>query len=122
MRGLDFTQWRLAYNTICLPVLTYSCQLWYKGKQVTLVQKLQRVQNEAVQIISGSFKTAHHEPLHELLSILPMDLQLNMLTKTSALRLYRLPHASQPLKCLKGTWSEPSPNDIPLPAPERKAA
>ncbi len=35
--GIDFTQWRLAYNAICLPVLTYSCQLWYMGKQVTLV-------------------------------------------------------------------------------------
>jgi hypothetical protein len=32
--GIDFAQWRLADNAICLPVLTYGCQLWYKGKQV----------------------------------------------------------------------------------------
>lgn len=29
---LDQARWRLAYNVICLPVLTYRCQLWFKGK------------------------------------------------------------------------------------------
>ena len=58
VRGLDQASWRLAYITICLPVLTYGCQLWYKGKQVTLVKKLQTVQNEAVRIISGTLRTA----------------------------------------------------------------
>jgi hypothetical protein len=48
VRGIDFAQWRLAYTAICLPVLTYGCQLWYTGKQVTAVRKLQTVQNEAV--------------------------------------------------------------------------
>ena len=27
--GINFTQWRLVYNTVCLPMLTYSCQLWF---------------------------------------------------------------------------------------------
>jgi hypothetical protein len=58
VRGLDHTRWRLAYNAICLPVLTYGCQLWFTGKQVGLVKKLQRVQNEAVKVISGAFRTA----------------------------------------------------------------
>ena len=40
VRGLDQARWRLAYNVICLPVLTYGFQLWYRGKQVTLVKKL----------------------------------------------------------------------------------
>ena len=38
VRGLDQASWRLAYLAICLPVLTYGCQLWYRGKQVTLVK------------------------------------------------------------------------------------
>jgi hypothetical protein len=46
VRGLDQARWRLAYNAICLPVLTYGCQLWFTGKQVTLVKKLQTVQND----------------------------------------------------------------------------
>jgi hypothetical protein len=56
--GIDFAQWRLAYNVICLPVLTYGCQIWYTGKQRSFIHKLQVVQNEAVKIISRSFKTA----------------------------------------------------------------
>jgi hypothetical protein len=42
VRGLDFASWRLAYNAICLPVLTYGIALWaHKGlekhfKQVEL--------------------------------------------------------------------------------------
>jgi hypothetical protein len=100
----------------------YGCQLWYKGKQAFFVCKLQMVQNEAVRIISGSFRTAPHKPLHQLLSILPIDLQLNMLTKTYTLRLYRLPRASQPLKRLQEPWSEKTAKDLPLPAPQWKSA
>ncbi|KAH9993134.1 hypothetical protein BJV74DRAFT_771184, partial [Russula compacta] len=29
VRGLNHASWRLMYNTICLPVLTYGCQLWF---------------------------------------------------------------------------------------------
>ena len=74
VQGLNKARWRLAYNAICLPVLTYGCQLWYRGKQVTLVKKLQTVQNDAVRLISGTFGTTPCEPLHQLLNILPMGL------------------------------------------------
>jgi len=74
VRGLDQVSWRLAYNTICLSVLTYRCQLWFRGRQVTLVKKLQTVQNDVVRIISGTFRTTLREPLHHLLTILPMKL------------------------------------------------
>ena len=57
VKGLDEASWRLAYNAICLPVLTYRCQLWYNGKQAMLVKKLQTVQNDVVKIISGTFRT-----------------------------------------------------------------
>jgi hypothetical protein len=65
IQGIDFARWRLAYNAVCLPVLTYGCQLWYSGRQVTLTQKLQRVQNEAVRIM----------PLHELQFVLIVDVR-----------------------------------------------
>src|SRR6266852_6252451 len=95
IRGLDHARWKLAYNAICLPVLIYGCQLWYKGKQVTLVKKLQTVQNDAVKAIAGAFRTVPHEPLHQLLNIFPMDLKLDMLTQNTALCLYRLLKNSQ---------------------------
>ena len=117
VQGLDQARWRLAYNAICLPVLTYGCQLWYRGKQVTLVRKLQKVQNDAVRLISGTFRTTPREPLHQLLNILPIDLRLNMIVQNAALRLYRTPKDSQLLKRLGGAWHTPNPEDPPLPVP-----
>jgi hypothetical protein len=64
VRGLDQAKWRLAYNAICLPVLTYGCQLWFTGKQKTLVKKLQTTQNKAVKVIAGVFRTTPRDPLH----------------------------------------------------------
>ena len=122
VRGLDQASWRLAYNAICLPVLTYGCQLWYRGKQVTLVKKLQTVQNDAVRIISGTFRTTPQEPLHQLLTILPMDLRLKLLTQSTALRLYKVPKESQLLLRLGGDWHTSRPSDLPLPTPNRTRA
>jgi Reverse transcriptase (RNA-dependent DNA polymerase)/Endonuclease-reverse transcriptase len=119
VRGLDQASWRLAYNAICLPVLTYGCQLWYTGKQVMLVKKLQTVQNDAVRIISGTFRTTPREPLHQLLTILPMNLRLDMLTQSTALRLYKAPRSSQLLKRLGRAWHTPAPNDTLPPIPAR---
>jgi hypothetical protein len=122
VRGLDQASWRLAYNAICLPVLTYGCQLWYRGKQVTLVKKLQTVQNDAVRIISGTFRTTPREPLHHLLTILPMDVRLTLLLKNTALRLYKVPKESQLLLRLGGAWHTHHPDDLPLPTPNRTRA
>ena len=69
VRGQDQAQWRLAYNAICLLVLTYGCQLWFRGKEVTLVKKLH--QNQVVRLISRTFRTTPCNPLHQLLNILP---------------------------------------------------
>jgi hypothetical protein len=122
VRGLDHVRWRLAYNAICLPVLTYGCQLWFKGKQVTLVNKLQIVQNEAVKVISGAFRTTPREPLHQLLNIFPIKHRLDMLIQTTALRLHRLPRNSQLLIRLGDGWHHPDPQNPTLPTPNRKGA
>ena len=117
VRGLNHAKWRLTYNAVCLPVLMYGCQLWYTGKQKTLVKKLQMVQNEAVRVIAGAFRTTPCEPLHQLLTILPMDIRLEMLTQNTALRLYRVSSDSQLLKRLGGDWYTAQLHDPPLPAP-----
>ena len=120
--GLDHTSWRLAYNTIFLPVLTYSCQLWFQGKQVTLVKKLQKVQNKAIKVISRTFCTTPHKPLHQLLSILPMDLRLTMLTQNTTLWLYRVSKESQLLTCLSGNWYALQLQTLLLPTPNNTNA
>ena len=119
---LDHARWRLAYNTICLPVLTYRCQMWFTSKQKTLIKKLQTVQNEVVRIILGTFCTMPQEPLHQLLTIFPMEVRLNMLLQNSALCLYKVPQESQLLRCLKGEWHTPDPSDPPLPTPNNNNA
>jgi hypothetical protein len=119
VRGLNQAKWRLAYNAICLPVLTYGCQLWYTGKQIGLVKKLQIVQNDAVKLISGTFRTTPREPLHQLLNILPIDLRLDMMLQKTAFRLYKAPKESQLLKRLGGAWQSTNANNLPLPAPNR---
>jgi len=90
------------------------------GKQKVLVKKLQTVQNEAVKVISGAFCTMPREPLHQLLTILPMDLRLNMIVQNAALRLYKLPMGSQLLRWLGGNWYTPGQDDLPLPTPNNR--
>jgi Reverse transcriptase (RNA-dependent DNA polymerase) len=122
VRGLKHTKWRLVYNAICLPVLTYSCRLWYTGKQQGLVKQLQTVQNKAVRVIAGAFCTTPCEPLHQLLTILPMDIRLEMLTQNTALRLYRVAGNSQLLRCLGSVWLPAWLDDQPLPTPNSHTA
>ena len=74
VRGLSAANWRLVYNAVCLPVLTYGCQLWFTGQQKMLVKKLQVVQNEGVKIIAGAFRTAPRDALHEHLRVFPMHI------------------------------------------------
>jgi hypothetical protein len=107
--------WRLVLNAVCLPVMTYGCQLWYKENGTKgLVAMLQKVHNDMVKVISGAFRTAPHEALLQLMQMLPMRHHLDKLTHTSALRLYRLPRASQLLRRLGPHWYVPGRSDHPL--------
>ena len=47
IRGLNLGNWRLTYNAICLPVLTYGSPIWYNS-QKGLSNTLQQVQDLAV--------------------------------------------------------------------------
>ena len=106
-RGLSMANWRLVFNAVCLPVLSYGCQLWATSRKYrTLVKKTQLVFNEGVKIISGAFRTAPREALHELTRILPARFFFDKLTQTSALRLYRIPSTSQFFPRLGGDWAK----------------
>jgi hypothetical protein len=104
-RGLSMANWRLVFNAVCLPVLMYGCQLWANSSKVkSLMKKVQGVFNEGVKVISGAFRTAPWEPLHEFLRILPARHFIEKLMHTSALRLYRVPRESQLLSRLGHEW------------------
>ena len=53
IQGLSMANWRLVLNAVCLPVLSYSCQLWYlTGAAKGLINMLQCVQNEMVKLVT----------------------------------------------------------------------
>src|ERR1700744_2047884 len=62
IQGLSMANWRLVLNAVCLPVLSYGCQLWaIAGNYKTLIKKAQMVFNEGVKVIAGAFRTAPRE-------------------------------------------------------------
>jgi hypothetical protein len=103
VKGLDHGNWRLAYNAICLPVLTYGSPIWFK-QQKQLSKTLQAVQDEAVRWMMGAFRTTPAEPLHQLIAILPIHIRLQMLSKTAAFTLLTIPHSSQLIQHLGPPW------------------
>jgi hypothetical protein len=113
--------WRLVLNAVCLPVLTYGSQLWYLTRAAKgLLNMVQRIQNDMVRQVTGAFCTAPQEPLLHFTRMLPMKHFIEKLTYTSALRLYRLPWASQLLRRLGKDWYSPSQGDLPLPVPHSR--
>ena len=119
IRGLSMANWRLVLNAVCLPVLGYGCQLWYvQGRSKGLIKQTQKVQNQMVRMVAGAFRTAPCEPLTHITRMLPMEQYVEKLTHTSALRLYRLPRASQLLRRLGPDWYSPRPGDNALVVPE----
>jgi hypothetical protein len=61
VRGLDHGSWHTAFNTICIPALTYGSPIWFRG-QKRLIKTLQTVQNTAVRVITGAFRSTPLEP------------------------------------------------------------
>jgi hypothetical protein len=74
---------------------------------------LQRMQNDMVKVVAGSFHTAPHKALLQLMRMLPMRHFVEKLTYTSALWLYRLPWASQLLWRLGPDWHVLGHGDFP---------
>jgi hypothetical protein len=121
IRGLSMANWRLVLNAVCLPVLAYGSQLWYlTGAAKGLINMVQRVQNDMVKQVTRAFRTAPWGALLHITRMMPMKFYIEKLTYTSALRLYRLPRASQLLRRLGPDWYVPSQGDLPLPVPRSR--
>jgi hypothetical protein len=104
-RGLSAAKWRQVFNAICLPTLSYGCQLWVSSPKIKmLLKKAHLVFNKGVKVITGAFRTAPQKALHMLTRTLPAHLFMDKLTQTSALRLYHIPPSSQLLACLGPEW------------------
>lgn len=92
IRGMDQTHMRQLYNACILPVLTYSCPIWYnKNKpQKHLIKHLMTVQNIMLRKILGVFRTTQTTALNVLSCVPPIELTIWKLSEGYTLRLFRL--------------------------------
>ena len=89
--GLDFANWRHAFHAIILPVLTYGLPLWSHNLLKSLIQVLQVAQNDAVQQLSGTFKTTPIGPLYNMVAIPPIRFLILKLCLQARNHIARLP-------------------------------
>jgi hypothetical protein len=121
IRGLNWTQWRIVFNAVILPILTYAAPVWYTG-QAGLTRSLRTAQNETIRHMAGAFHTTPVDPLLQLMGVMPIDIHIKKLIKNASLRLYRLPLTSQLLARVAGPWGPPQAGLIPLPVlPPRRS-
>jgi ribonuclease HI len=83
---------------------------------VVTVKQMQAVQNAALRLMSGAFKTSPLKPLGHICAILPMAPRLDKLSDRAAKRLRTLPPRSQPLLRMPAEWSPAgTPDFLPVP-------
>ena len=96
IRGFRLVNWRRVFISVILPILTYSCQVWFRDVlQISLINMLQVAQNEACWKLARTFHTTPIAMTHSLLAIPPICFRLHHLLRSQGQRL-----ASQPPSCL----------------------
>ena len=99
------------YKAIIQPLFTYACPIWYPNTHSSHIEKLQRVQNAAMRVITGCHLMTSPAELQRETHLLPVDLHLRMLCQqftasasdllTPALQLCRHPSINYESELLK---------------------
>ena len=87
--GLSHYLLRLLYHTCILPIITYASAAWWTGKQKH-IQILNKVQNRALCLICIAFHTTPTYVLELEVSIPPLGLYLDSLTRHTAIYFNKL--------------------------------
>lgn len=69
------------YHSVIVPTVIYAHQIWYifiKNK-VTYIDRLNRMQNKALRMITGAYKTTSINKLLEITGIIKLDQELQIL-------------------------------------------
>lgn len=91
VRGLSLPGWRIVFNAVILPILTYGFQLWSFNAPQSLFNIFQVAQNTAIRKIAGVFRTSPTDALHNLVAIPPFKFTIAKLRESFTERFSRLP-------------------------------
>ena len=82
--GATFQKWRLIYNAVVQPMLTFAAAIWHQPKGTSEATKghakaLAVIQNDCLRTIHGAYKATPVPVLEAEAAIAPMELQLDRL-------------------------------------------
>jgi len=117
VQGLDFANWRKVFHAVILPILTYGLALWSDRPTKSLLNILQVAQNDAVQRISGTFRTTPTLPLHHMLAIPPIKYTVGKLRHQAQLCLSCLPPSHKLCTIITTDQTRFHPPFISVPTP-----
>lgn len=121
IRGLSQSQLRMMYRACVAPILTYASPIWWTGKKIH-INKLTRVQNEALQHMARAFRTTPIKALEVDMSLPPIDITMSMTLGGYANRLHKLKTTNPVLERLPEEWRQGKPATNPPPFPPRTTA
>ncbi|GAA5962805.1 hypothetical protein JCM10213_006873, partial [Rhodosporidiobolus nylandii] len=114
-KGADLVSTRALYRACVLPRLDYLSAIWWGASGwLGAIQRLDRVQRKAAQLVSGALRSTSLPALEVSSFLLPTRLRLDRLAYRAAVRLHTLPehHPLHPfirISALPATHSSPIP-------------
>ena len=84
----------LTYRALILSIISYACPIWYPNICKTELDKLQRLQNQALRICTGNHSIASLQHIHSESKILPVADHLDMLCKQFLITASQPDHAA----------------------------
>src|SRR5216117_2605726 len=95
-RGLSFQAMRQLYIACISSVADYEVSIWWNN-QKHLLEKFQKLQNQTLRKILGTFKTSPVSVMEIEVSISPSKVRFNRICKNYALRILQM-HDKHPIR------------------------
>jgi ribonuclease HI len=96
-KGLSFKAIRQLYIACITTISDYGVQIWWKG-QKGLLEKFQKLQNKALKVILGAFKTSPIEAMEIEAAVPPPEIRFEKICKGYALRILKIVDKNHPIR------------------------